>query len=188
MRAILLLTIVMFVGLSCKDDPQTTVEKFNKQLNLDTLALNEFLSANNIVAARGDYGLRYVIHEEGSGKSPSYNGTTSPGDCFQADYKGIIMQVDSLATDSYFDKSNDFRTSLSSSIIEGWKIGFQLLQEGDSATLYIPSVLGYGSTGSGTKIPGNTNLIFQVKLDKVVTPYFNPASGGYNCDYLVPGE
>jgi len=179
-RAFLLLAIVTLVGIGCKDDPQTAVEKFNKQLNLDTLALNEYFSANNIVAARGDYGLRYVIHEEGTGESPKYNETVS-GDCFQTDFKGNVLSVDSL-----FDEGDDFRTSLSSGLIEGWKIGFQLLQEGDSATLYIPSVLGYGSNGSGTDIPANANLVFRVRLDRVVTPYFNPATGGYNCDYLPP--
>jgi FKBP-type peptidyl-prolyl cis-trans isomerase len=179
-RAFLLFIVVVLVGASCQDNPETAVEKFNKQLNLDTLAINEFLTANNIVAARGNFGLRYVIHKEGTGRAPKYN-SSLPGDCFQADYKGSL-----LSGSTFFDEGNDFRTSLSGSIIEGWKIGFQLLQEGDSATLYIPSTLGYRSTGSGTLIPPNSNLVFEVRLDRVITPYFNPASGGYNCDYLEP--
>jgi FKBP-type peptidyl-prolyl cis-trans isomerase FkpA/FKBP-type peptidyl-prolyl cis-trans isomerase FklB len=50
-----------------------------------------------------------------------------------------------------------------SGLIQGWQIGFQLLGQGSIATLYIPSGLGYGPSGSGP-IPANANLIFDVSL------------------------
>jgi len=53
-----------------------------------------------------------------------------------------------------------------SQLIEGWQIGFQLLPEGSTAVLYIPSGLGYGKKGGGS-IPPNANLIFDVELVQV---------------------
>jgi FKBP-type peptidyl-prolyl cis-trans isomerase FkpA len=184
-KVIFLLAVVLgVISLSCKDDPETAQQIFNKQLNLDTLALDAYLLEKGIVAQRGNGGLRYVIHEEGIGtNSPKFysNGT---GDCFQTDYAGNVMNVDTL-----FQKNVDYRTSLTDPLlINGWKIGFQYLDEGDSATLYIPSVLGYKETGRGTAIPPNSNLIFEVRLDRVVKPEFDPGKGTYVCYYLPEDE
>jgi FKBP-type peptidyl-prolyl cis-trans isomerase FkpA len=184
-KVVFLLAVVLaLIGFSCKDDPETTQEIRSKQLNLDTLAIDAYLQANGIVAQRTDAGVRYVIREEGAGtNSPKYyaNGT---GDCFQTDYAGNVMNVDSL-----FDEGVNYQTSLTDFIISGWKVGFQLLEEGDSATLYIPSVLAYGSSGStGGGIPANANLIFEVRLDRIVQPQFDPGRGTYVCYYLPDEE
>jgi len=48
-------------------------------------------------------------------------------------------------------------------IIEGWNEGIKFMKEGGEATLIIPSVLGYGSSGSGS-IPPYSTLIFDVEL------------------------
>ncbi len=179
-----LAAVLAVIGFSCKDDPETAQEIRSKQLNLDTLAIDAYLLEKGIVAKRGDGGLRYVIHEEGAGtNSPKFysNGT---GDCFQTDYKGSVMEVDSL-----FDEEMNYRTSLTGFIINGWKIGFQFLDEGDSASLYIPSVLGYGASGNSVAgIPANANLIFEVRLDRVVQPQFDPGKGIYVCYYLPEDE
>ena len=53
------------------------------------------------------------------------------------------------------------------SVIKGWDEGILLLKEGESATLLIPSELGYGANGAGGIIPPNAWLIFDVKLVKV---------------------
>jgi FKBP-type peptidyl-prolyl cis-trans isomerase len=50
-------------------------------------------------------------------------------------------------------------------LIEGWQIGLQLVNKGSKVTLYIPSGLAYGTTGSadGT-IASNTNIVFDIDL------------------------
>lgn len=51
-------------------------------------------------------------------------------------------------------------------VIPGWDEGIRLLEEGDKATLVIPSYLAYGESGAGGVIPPNANLIFDVELVK----------------------
>ena len=144
----ILLTIIFSTCTS--DDVVTDVE----QLAIDVEIIDNYLSDNGIDAITDESGLRYVIHEEGEGISPEIL------DDVHVRYVGMLLgEADS------FDSSDSISFPLNR-LIEGWRIGFQLLQEGDSATLYIPSGLGYGSTGQGP-IPPDANLEFIVKLIQV---------------------
>lgn len=146
------LVILMTVILSaCTSDDVITDEE---RLAMDIETIDNYLSDNGIAAITDESGLRYVIHEEGEGISPEIL------DEVHVRYMGML-----LGEANSFDSSDSIRFPLNR-LIEGWRIGFQLLQEGDSATLYIPSVLGYGTTGSGP-IPPNSNLEFIVKLIQV---------------------
>lgn len=49
-------------------------------------------------------------------------------------------------------------------LIQGWQIGIPGMKPGGIRRLFIPPDLGYGVSGSGSTIPGNANLIFEVKL------------------------
>jgi FKBP-type peptidyl-prolyl cis-trans isomerase FkpA len=185
MRKISLVAFVAFLLAAACDgnDPIESAEaKFYRQLAIDSVLIDEYLAARGITALPDTIGsegsgIRYVIHESGTGRSPKYNSRV-PGDCFETDYIGRLLDGDVP-----FDTAYNFKTSLSSGIISGWKRGFQYLQEGDSATIYITSGYGYGSAGSGTRIPKNAILYFNVRLRKVVTPEFNPANGQYECYY-----
>lgn len=48
-------------------------------------------------------------------------------------------------------------------LINGMKIGLQLIQKGGKATIYMPSYLGYGAAKNGS-IPANSILIFDIEL------------------------
>lgn len=177
---LLVLSIVIAIGCDGNDPGESAEVKYNKQLHIDTLLIDKYLSDRGIVALPDTLwsGLRYVIHESGTGKSPKFNTGGVPGDCFETDYLGKLLEGDVP-----FDTAFAFRTSLSGAVINGWKYGFRYLQEGDSATIYIPSGLAYGTSKRGTTIPANAILYFNIRLRKVVTPEFNPASGQYDCYY-----
>ncbi len=178
-----LIGAVLFISLACGDDELSAEEKINSQLNKDTLAIDAYLQSKGIVALRGNSGIRYVIHEKSSSTvSPQFY-SNMPGDCFVTSYKGYVLSVDTV-----FDESSNYQTTLQSTvptenIITGWKVAFQLLDVGDSATIYIPSVLAYGEAGRGKAIPPNSNLYFHVRLKEVFKQEFNPSNGTYRCYY-----
>jgi len=107
-------------------------------------------------------GLKYIVHEEG-------NGTQAEAG------KGVVVQyIGSLVTDgSVFDQSFGRGDGIpfqlgAGRVIPGWDEGIALLKEGDKATFFIPSELGYGAQGTPDgSIPPGSELAFYVELEDV---------------------
>jgi FKBP-type peptidyl-prolyl cis-trans isomerase len=152
-------SILLLVSACFSDDSVTPKEQLQidldnvdkDQLAIDVEIIDNYLAADSVEAIADPTGLRYVIHVEGEGISPQLE------DLIRVKYIGTL-----LGEEEVFDSRNDVAFPLNDVII-GWKVGFQLLQVGDSATLYIPSGLAYGENGNGP-IPPNANLVFGVKL------------------------
>lgn len=123
------------------------------QIALDTMAIDAYLSERNINAIRDKSGVRYVITKMGKGDKPVLTSTIT------FNYKGTLM-----ADGSLFDQSSAPVVYPLTRLIQGWQAVFPLMPKGTKATLYVPSSLGYGSTGYPPEIPPNANLIFEVEL------------------------
>lgn len=103
-------------------------------------------------------GLKYVMHEEGSGAE------AEPGKTVEVHYYGVLAENGSMFDNSY-QRGQVFSFQLGQGmVIPGWDEGIDLLQVGDEATFFIPSELGYGPQGGGRTIPPNAELVFHVKL------------------------
>jgi peptidylprolyl isomerase len=50
------------------------------------------------------------------------------------------------------------------SVISGWEEGIAYIRERGKITLYVPSVLAYGTRTVGDVIKPNSNLIFEIEL------------------------
>ncbi|CAB4438001.1 unnamed protein product [Rhizophagus irregularis] len=61
-------------------------------------------------------------------------------------------------------------------LIRGWDEGILRLSLGQKATLSVTSDYGYGSSGFGTVIPPNSDLIFDVELIGINDLFVNPPS------------
>lgn len=161
--------ILPFVCSACLDDgpkmPDPAV-----QLQHDIEAIDAYLDANNVDAIPHSSGIRYVIHQQGSGS------TITADSCVVTNYKGML-----LATGTKFDENTNLALPLKG-LIAGWQIGVPLLKEGDSATFYIPSGLGYGYYGYPPAIPSNANLIFGIKVVSVGRTYKSSPAPKGSCD------
>jgi FKBP-type peptidyl-prolyl cis-trans isomerase len=146
---ITLLTSFLFFS-SCSNDDISPTE----QLSNDVATIEAYLEDNNIDYESHVSGLRYVIHDPGTGTQP---GSTSN---VVVTYEGRF-----LTTGEEFDANENLEFNLFNVII-GWRIGIPLIAEGGRITLYIPSGLAYGPNGNAS-IPPNAILIFDVDLIEV---------------------
>ena len=114
-----------------------------------------YCAANNINYTEDVSGLLYEIIAPGTGVAPSISSTIS------AVYTGKLF------TGTVFDATANPITFPLSGVIDGWKIGIPLIKKGGRIKLVIPSALAYSCTGSGSSIPPNTPLFFDVTLTDV---------------------
>jgi FKBP-type peptidyl-prolyl cis-trans isomerase FkpA len=107
-------------------------------------------------------GLKYIIHEAGNGKQAEVG-------------KGVVVQYigQLVSNGNVFDQSFGRGAGIpfplgAGQVIPGWDEGVALLQEGDKATFFIPSELGYGAQGTPDgSIPPGSELAFYVELEEV---------------------
>ena len=103
-------------------------------------------------------GLRYVVLENGTGKTPVATSNV------KVHYTGTFL------TGKIFDSSVQRGTPIDfnlNQVIPGWTEGLQLMKEGAKYKFYIPYQLGYGERGYPGAIPAKSDLIFEVELIKV---------------------
>jgi FKBP-type peptidyl-prolyl cis-trans isomerase len=105
---------------------------------------------------------RVQIHDVKVGTGPAVR----VGDYVAADYTG------KLTSGKQFDSSKGrkpFKFMVGAGeVISGWDLGFIGMQQGGMRTLTIPPALGYGAQGSPPEIPGNSTLVFDVELVKLL--------------------
>ena len=105
-------------------------------------------------------GLKYIIHEQGSGAKPQN------GSMVHVHYTGMLL--DGTPFDNSYKRGVPYNFLLGQGrVIKGWDEGIALLNQGGKATLFVPSELGYGAAGKSPSITANAELVFHVSLEKV---------------------
>ncbi len=141
-----LLTALTLTTFSCKKETQGEI---------DEKKILEYADNHNLNLESHESGIYYMVEKEGTGTAhPGFNSQII------AHYKG------SLLNDQVFDSSiGGAPLSFSlGQVIEGWQIAIPLMKKGEKTKFFIPSKLGYGEQGSGTTIPANSVLIFDIEL------------------------
>lgn len=94
--------------------------------------------------------------------------TATAGTTATVNYTGWLYN--SSAADfkgTQFDKGTFSYTVGGTSVIPGFDQGVTGMKVGGKRTVLIPSSLGYGASGSGTTIPPNSGLVFEIELTAV---------------------
>ncbi|MBR5634504.1 MAG: FKBP-type peptidyl-prolyl cis-trans isomerase [Prevotella sp.] len=134
--------------------------------------LRKWSLQDSVHANTSDYIVAHVI-EQGSGtKSPLFT------DSVAVIYSGRLLPSTSYPTGYVFDKSfvGDFRpeTALArgfrvSGLTDGFATALQYMQCGDRWEIYVPSAMGYGTSGSSSAgIPGHSVLVFDMMLKDII--------------------
>jgi FKBP-type peptidyl-prolyl cis-trans isomerase FkpA len=132
-------------------------EMESKQNQIDSVLINDYISANKLSAQKTSSGLYYIVKEKGTGAQPQ------PGQTVVVHYTGKLLNGNKF--DSSVDRGTPFEFKLGAGqVIQGWDEGIALMKVGEKGTLLIPSSLGYGPRGAGGAIPPNAVLIFDVEL------------------------
>jgi FKBP-type peptidyl-prolyl cis-trans isomerase FklB len=101
-------------------------------------------------------GLQYRVNKPGRGtKSPGLN------DRVMVNYRGRLINGTEFDSSYKRGKPAIFQVN---KVIKGWTEALQLMKRGDHWQLYIPAELAYGAKGSGTTIPPNSTLIFDIEF------------------------
>ena len=132
-----------------------------KLLSEDLEKIDQYIEDKGITGVEIDpkYGNRYAIHMEGNTKKKKN------GAAVTLHYEGKLLNDEVF--DSSFDGNAYQFTYGASNLITGFQMGVGNLHENDSATIFIPSIYGYGKSGSGENIPANAPLLFNIKMLRV---------------------
>ena len=101
-------------------------------------------------------GLQYEVLRSGKGAPPA-----STSDRCTCHYTGKL--VDGTVFDSSVQRGRP-ATFSPGGVIPGWTEALMMMRPGDKWILTIPSELGYGERGSGSAIPSQSVLIFELEL------------------------
>jgi FKBP-type peptidyl-prolyl cis-trans isomerase len=150
-RFFLFFGISAFMLTSCLEDSPTPGDQLVKEIRDIENYLAENLITNPI---RDLSGIRIVLEEVGAGPLPP-----NKLNDIKVNYVGSLLSTGvEFDAGTVFGKMTDY--------IVGWQIALSLLPEGSKATVFIPSVYAYGTTGSGS-IPPNATLVFYIHLESV---------------------
>lgn len=145
--------ITAIVFSSCNDGPDAPNEL--DQWLKDVEAIDTYLASSGTTAIEDPSGIRMVITTLGTGLPAQGNNGVD------VDYVGRRFSDKFL-----FDQGN-IRQNLAP-LIDGWEFALSKLPVGSEAKIYIPSLLGYGTAGSGSAIPPNEILEFDIVFNEVV--------------------
>jgi len=132
-----------------------------------------YIISHKLVLKSTASGLKYVITKSTLNKKPL------KGDTLQVNYTGRTLDdkvfdssIESVAKAAALNQPGRTYEPIqfvvgTGGVIPGWDEGLLLLNEGEKATLVIPSSLAYGAQGAGGDIKPYSTLVFDVELVKI---------------------
>ena len=156
--------VVLVSVVSDEEKKKDDEKKSAAQKKIDKKTLHDFFDKHRIKPEFTENGVYYVITTPGKGVN------AQTGQKVTVNYTGKLLDgtVFDSNTDPAYRHKEPFTFELGTGkVIKGWDEGFQQLNKGAKATLYIPSGLAYGSQDRSPGIPPNSILVFDVELTDI---------------------
>ncbi len=140
-------------------------EKTQKtQFSKDKKLIHEYASSQKMRTKRLSSGVSYSLKKKGKGDLPK------DGDVMTFHYEGMLL--DGSTFESSYKRNEPFTFEFGKGkAIKGLEEALRYFKKGSQGSILIPSKLAYGPMEideDGTHIPGNSVLIFKVKVLKIV--------------------
>ena len=128
-------------------------------------------------ASKTSSGLKYIITDQGTGKKAApnseikihYAGFFTNGEVFDSSIESVAKtfgKYDAQRAAQGGYSPIPFNTGNKKGMIPGFLEGIDKIPLGGSGTIFIPANLAYGAQGAGEVIPPNTDLIFEISIEK----------------------
>jgi len=161
----LCLSVILCSSLQCKDNEKRIDEEELKihLMNANRILvkneeqqIEEFITNHNWKMNSTGTGLRYMLYENGQGKSAAINSLVKMA--------GKIFLLDASLCYEY-EKSKPLEFVVGKkNVPRGLEEASLMMKEGDKARFVIPAHLAYGMLGDKSKIPGNSALFVELEL------------------------
>jgi FKBP-type peptidyl-prolyl cis-trans isomerase len=153
--ALLLLATGSLLTSSCKKDD--AVPDYAAQ---DDATIKKYLTDNSIANAQKQPSGLYVIPVVTNPTAA----TPKAGEVVSVLFTGTLLNGTAIYSTSQNDNTPVSFVSQQNQIIPGFDEGVSLMHKGDKAVLLMPSGLAFGPNGSGTTVPPNTVVRYEVEL------------------------
>lgn len=150
------------------EDIEKDLASKKQQVEADDKLIQDYLTKNNIKAQKTKWGTYISITSEGTGEKLNTDNVAI------LNYTGRTLdsgKVFDSNTDPKFQHTQPLDVNLGQfgGIILGFPDALLQMKKGTKATVYIPSVLAYGTSGKGELIKPNDILIFDMEVTDVTT-------------------
>jgi FKBP-type peptidyl-prolyl cis-trans isomerase len=133
---------------------RTATEK--AQFKADSTAIVKYISDNSLDLQLRTGDVWMTVDQPGVGPFPN------PYSIVSLDYKlSLLSNPGTVFDEGALNERPIFE------LIDGFKIVLPMLNEGAKARFILPSILGYGPTGTNTGIPANSILIYEITLKDI---------------------
>jgi FKBP-type peptidyl-prolyl cis-trans isomerase len=153
--ALLLLASGSLLTSSCKKDDVVT-----DYTAADDATIQKYVADNKIAnAQKQSSGLYFIPVVTNAGAAQP-----KPGEVVSVLYTGTLLNGNTIYSTSQNDNTPASFLSQRNQVIPGFDEGVSLMHKGDKATLLIPSGLAFGTTGSGSTVPANAVVRYEIEL------------------------
>ncbi len=143
------------------DKSKSKIENRKSKIEPDTSDVETFLQKNNIKTQESKEGIFYTIEKEGMGEIPK------AGDYLKINYTGKLLDGKT------FDKSENGELFVFQlgyrQVLPCWDLMLTHFKIGTKLTLFVPSELAYGKSGT-ENIPPDAPLIFEIEIAGILSP------------------